>query len=202
MICPHCDSGSFALKYPLFETKNFRVVCDVHPLTEGHLLIIPKRHLSCVGEFNQELFTEFNNLYKKFSEFIKKEYGKISTFEHGKTGQTVFHSHVHLLPFVGKVQNIIQEGQLYLKKIYHLSSLREIYQKEKAYLFFSLDKDFWLVDIKLGKSRFFRDRFALALGRPERGNWKEMSRNTEVMLTVSEEINNLINRWQQYSQNR
>jgi hypothetical protein len=32
----------------------------------------------------------------------------------------------------------------------------------------------WVVDVNLAAPRFFRDRFAVALGKPEKGNWKQM----------------------------
>lgn len=193
--CPHCDPKSFGLKHTLFETKNFRVVCDAHPLMEGHILIIPKLHISCVGEFPKDLFNEFLELYSKFSNFLEKEYGKISAFEHGKIGQTVFHSHVHLLPYAGKPEDIIPEGLNRLTGIPSLSSLKDIYRKDKAYLFFSIGDNLWIVDIKLGKPRFFRDRFAKALGRSQRGNWKVMHKDTKITYEINKEIENLENRW-------
>ncbi|MCL5970911.1 MAG: HIT family protein [Patescibacteria group bacterium] len=193
--CPHCNPDSFALKHPLYETKNFWVVCDVNPLIEGHILIIPKLHLSCIGEYPENLFVEFLKLYTGFSTFLKKEYGKISTFEHGKIGQTVFHSHVHLLPYAGKLEDIIPEGLTYLTKISSLNSLKNIYRKDKAYLFFSIDDNLWSVDIKLGKPGFFRDRFAKALGSAQRGNWKKMYQSPKIAVAVNKEIENLENRW-------
>ena len=65
--CPHCNKDSPALKNLLKETENFRVVCDIHPLTEGHILIISKKHLSCVGDYPENIYQEFISLYKFFS---------------------------------------------------------------------------------------------------------------------------------------
>lgn len=164
--CPHCDPKSFALKYPLQETNNFWIVCDVHPLTKGHILIIPKKHLSCIGEFPQLIFDEFLQLYKKCSEFLFKTYGSISSFEHGKIGQTVFHSHVQMFPFNGSEGSIIPEGKSHISRIDSLEDLKTIYHKQGSYLFFSIGEKEWLVNIKIGKPGFFRDRFANALHQP------------------------------------
>jgi diadenosine tetraphosphate (Ap4A) HIT family hydrolase len=193
--CPHCDPNSFALKHPLEETKHFWVVCDVHPLVEGHILIIPKYHLSCVGEYDEGLFREFVELYQRFSNFIKTEYGSISTFEHGKVGQTVFHSHVHLLPFKGKPEEIVPEGKEKLIKIKNFGDLRTAYEKDGQYLFFSIQDKLWLVDLLLGKPKFFRVRFAKALASPERGNWKKMHFNKQIMAKANKEIKRLEGRW-------
>ena len=197
--CPHCDPKSFALKHPLITTDNFTVVCDVHPLIEGHILIIPKAHLSCVGEFSKPLFKEFLSLYQKTSKFLKNTYGSTSSFEHGKIGQTVFHSHVHLMPFKGETLDIIPEGQKHLTKITDLSALAKTYQQHQKYLFFSIDQQNWLVDLKLGEPRFFRDRFAKALKVPKRGNWKLMHQDQNLMKKAQQDIINLTNKWEKHA---
>lgn len=199
--CPHCDLGSFALKHPLEETSNFWVACDVHPLTEGHILIIPKQHLSCVGEFSEELFNEFVILYDKFTKFLKEQYGSVSTFEHGKIGQTVFHSHMHLLPYDGSLSSIIPEGEDRLTAIGDMFELKKIFSKEEQYLFFSIGDKLWTVDTGIAAPRFFRDRFAKALNKPERGNWKEMHNNRKTMFQVKKEISRLKKKWKVYCRN-
>src|SRR5690349_6416976 len=121
--CPHCDSSSQAFTFPLLETANFRVVCDVHPIVEGHVLIIPKKHVSCIGEYTEALLGEFLELYKKFSVFLTREYGNVSSFEHGVFGQTVFHSHVQMMPFGENPIQIVPEG---LDKIHAIESLFDL----------------------------------------------------------------------------
>ncbi len=172
--CPHCDLKSYAYRYLLEETKNFSVVCDAHPIIEGHILIIPKQHLSCIGEYPEDIYNEFIDLFKKVSEFLLKQYGSVSAFEHGKLGQTIFHSHIHFIPFKGKPTDIVPEGLNKLKKINNLSELKNIFKEQGGYLFFSIGNDKWIVDKSLAVPRFFRDRFAKALKKPERGNWKKM----------------------------
>lgn len=194
--CPHCNPNSFALKHPLFETRHFWVVCDDHPLVEGHILIIPKKHLSCVGAYPKNLFKEFVKLYNQCLDFVRNQYGSVASFEHGIIGQTVFHSHVHLFPYKGDELAIIPEGKDKLKRINNISQLRKIFTKDGQYLFFSIQNRLWVVDVSLGKPRFFRDRFAKALGRLERGDWKKMHQNKKIMAEVSQEIHNLKKRWQ------
>jgi len=198
--CPHCDSDSFASKYPLEESNNFRVVCDVHPLIEGHILIIPKKHLSCIGKYSESDYLEFLSLFTKYSDFIKKTYGSVSTFEHGKIGQTVFHSHVHLLPFNGSPTQIIPEGLNSLVSFSNLSHLKDAYLKEGKYLYFSIADQKWTVNTDLGSPGFFRDRFAKALKVPERGNWKDMDRNIDIMEKATTEIKKLQKKWKLYKQ--
>jgi diadenosine tetraphosphate (Ap4A) HIT family hydrolase len=196
--CPHCDPNSFALKYPLKETENFWIVCDVHPLTKGHLLIIPKKHFSCVGEFPENIYDEFIALYKSCKAFINSVYGCVSSFEHGKIGQTVFHSHIHIFPFEGQEKDIIPEEEKFLNKIISISKLKSAYQIQGGYLFFSIADKMWLVDVQIGKPRFFRDRFAGAMHHPERGNWKEMQNNEKLIKEADADIYDLLEKWKKY----
>lgn len=192
--CPHCEPDSFALKHPLLEAENFRIVCDVHPLSEGHILIIPREHISCVGAFSQELFKEFERLYKKVWSFLDKTYGNPAAFEHGVIGQTVFHSHVHILPFGGAIGEIIPESGV-LKPLKSLSVLRNIFKKDGQYLFLALERKMWRVDPAIGTPRFFRERFAKTLGVSERSGWRRMRKNSRLLRESEREIRRVKEKW-------
>ena len=193
--CCHCDLTSFAYDYKLKETENFTIVCDVHPLTEGHLLIIPKEHFPCIGSFPEQMRSEFEQLYRACSIFVDKYYGSCCSFEHGVIGQTVFHSHIHILPAKIISLQIIPEGEKYLKPLESISSLRSIYGEHGKYLFMSIRGVLQTVDTRLGVPRFFRDRFSSALGKPERGNWKEMRANSDLMKTAAQENSRCMTNW-------
>lgn len=193
--CPHCDITSRAFDFILKETKDFVIVHDANPLEEGHLLIIPRAHLSCIGEYPNALLDEFKRIYALFCDYLKNIYGSVGSFEHGITGQTVFHSHVHLLPFSGKPSDIVPEGESYLHAVSGVEDLPGIFQKEKKYLFFSIGDDNWTVDTSLGAPRFFRDRFAKALGVPERANWKITQTNPTIRATMLEDVERFKKKW-------
>lgn len=195
--CPHCHPASFGLVDILVESKNFYIFCDPHPLTEGHLLIIPKKHLSCIGEYSNKLMDEFIELDKLASNFLAENYGSVSSFEHGKFGQTVYHSHVHYLPFNGSPKDIIPEGGNKIYPFENIKELKDIFQKDGGYLYFSIGSKKWTVDKSLTASRFFRDRYAKALNHPKRGNWKAMHFNEEIMKVAQEEIKDTKIHWKQ-----
>ncbi len=192
--CPFDQNNHLAFTYLLEETEDFRVACDFNPLTEGHILIVPKKHISCVGEYPEDLFNKFLVVYEKVSRFIISNYGSVSTFEHGKIGQTVFHSHVHLMPFNGNPLDIIPEGENHLEKIPNIQKLRG----KTEYLFFSIEDNKFLVDPKLGIPRFFRERFAKALGVPERANWKAIQNDPIFRKKFNTENNRCKNLWLKY----
>lgn len=187
--CPFCDpQESWAFDRKLEEFTHFHLICDVHPLMEGHLLLIPKRHVSCIGEYSAEEWEEFLILYESIKKWVETQYGSVATFEHGRIGQTVFHSHIHFLPFACQPGQIIPEGSQHLHSLSSLQDLVPLFQKEAKYLFFSIGADMWTVDPLLGAPRFFRDRFAAALGCPEKGNWK-ITRANPTLVASDQEIN-------------
>ncbi len=198
--CPHCEEKSFVYDHALEHTENFRILCDVHPLCEGHLLIVPREHISCMGDCPPLLFGEFLNLYARCSRFLRSAYGNVSTFEHGKIGQTVFHAHTHLMPVIFDPVAIIPEGLAHLEPCDGVEELPLVFSRKGQYLFFSINDDAWLVDTALGAPRFFRDRFAAALGRPERGNWKTMREDAALMREASEEIAETKRKWSLWKQ--
>jgi len=194
--CPYCDPNSFALRRCLDETRHFRIVCDVHPIVKGHILIIPKAHYSCIGEYPQEAFEEFENIFSEVSGFVKETLGSVSSFEHGRSGQTIFHSHIHLFPFGGTDPlEVIPEGRKFFRNMTDFGELRKLLAKDKGYLYFSLGDKFYTVDISIGQPRFFRDRFAKILGNEKRGNWKMMVDDRALMETAEKEISELVGIW-------
>lgn len=194
--CPHCDGG-FGLKYVLYNDNNFWVVCDVHPITEGHILIIPKDHISCMGALSYELFNKYENLYRKVLNFLNSTYGDVVVFEHCIVGQTVFHAHTHLLPFNKSIEDIVNEKNL-LKPIDDLEEIRDVFSREGKYLFIAINDEKWLVDPKIGVPRFFRDRVSKALNVPDKGDWKRAEENSKLMSEFKKDVQELINKWSNY----
>ena len=191
--CPHCPGG-VCLKYPLFEDEYFWTGCDAHPLVEGHIEIIPKEHISCMGALDDESFARYKALYEKVLNFLDKTYGEAGVFEHGVTGQTVFHAHTHFLPFSKTVGEIVPEKES-LNTISKLDELQTEFGRKNKYLFFAVGSSKFLVDTKLGQPRFFRDRFAKSLDVEELGNWKKTETNPEMMKAFARDTQELKNRW-------
>ena len=166
----HPDQGTFKDSI-LGETENFLIAADAHPLTEGHILIVPKEHLPCVGTFSEELVDEFSEVLETVSGFMTRAYGKFAWFEHGVLGQTVFHAHVHVLPFEGGIKEIVPEGDDMISFLEDAAELSWLYEAEQGYLAVFMREQLHVIDASLAEPRFFRKRFADALGVPEREDW-------------------------------
>ncbi|MFH1425262.1 MAG: HIT domain-containing protein [archaeon] len=86
----------------LKETDNFIAIKDSHPITEGHTLIIPKKHFVTILDIPNTLGSEFLKLTKEIaSELMDRKLGDgfnllMNNLE--CAGQVVMHAHLHIVP--------------------------------------------------------------------------------------------------------
>ncbi|GAB6154566.1 HIT family protein [Desulfosporosinus burensis] len=86
----------------LVENELSQAFFDKYPVNEGHILIIPKRHLANLFEATSE---EAMSLWKLI-EVVKEELNKrfhpdgynIGLNIGAAAGQTIFHAHIHVIP--------------------------------------------------------------------------------------------------------
>lgn len=76
---------------------------DAYPVTEGHTLIIPKRHVADYFDLYQPEFNAIQELLRQRKEELQRADMTITGFNVGvnagqSAGQTVFHCHIHLIP--------------------------------------------------------------------------------------------------------
>ena len=98
--CPHCDLSSQAFRYPLEQTKDFYLVVDSHPIVEGHILIISKKH---IGELLDAEESLINHMFVIVRKMIRNH--TISGYRivnNGKGAAFVDHLHIHVMGHVDK----------------------------------------------------------------------------------------------------
>lgn len=88
-------------------TTTFR---DGFPISTGHTLIIPKRHVATFFDLTQEEQAAVNKAIQKSKKNLDNEFSpdgyNIGMNNGEAAGQTVFHLHVHLIPrYSGDVEN-------------------------------------------------------------------------------------------------
>ena len=76
---------------------------DGFPVTKGHTLVIPKRHVSDHFGLTDEELMACNQLLKELRSTILADDQLVEGFNIGMNagavaGQTIFHSHIHLIP--------------------------------------------------------------------------------------------------------
>jgi histidine triad (HIT) family protein len=81
----------------VYEDKNFLAFLDIQPVSDGHLLIIPKKHIVWMQDTNDETICEIFKLAKKLMLAIKKGIG-CDYVQLSIVGKDVPHFHIHLIP--------------------------------------------------------------------------------------------------------
>lgn len=78
-------------------------VKDKFPVTPGHLLIIPKRHVEDYFSMSERELRDTNILLRNLRDISQREDHTITGFNIGvncgvDAGQTIMHAHIHLIP--------------------------------------------------------------------------------------------------------
>ena len=122
--CPFCNSkiqGEIIAEY-----GSVYAVKDRYPVTEGHLLIIPKRHVGNFFQMSEEEKQHALILLQILKDQIERKDDTVIGFNIGMNcgiaaGQTIDHGHIHLIPRRkgdtldprGGVRGVIPEKQKY-----------------------------------------------------------------------------------------
>ncbi len=84
------------------ESSNLIAILDAKPKTEGHTLIIPKRHYVNILDFPNKLGLELVQMIKKVSSNLmdekKAEGFNVVMNNFSSAGQVVMHAHIHIIP--------------------------------------------------------------------------------------------------------
>ena len=83
---------------------------DGFPVSPGHALIIPRRHVASFFDLTEEERQDLLSLLDRVKGIVEERYHpdgyNIGVNVGAAAGQSVFHVHMHLIPrFVGDVQN-------------------------------------------------------------------------------------------------
>ena len=99
--CPFCNKLSI-----IAENKKWFSTYDKYPVSNGHILIISKRHYENYFDSNQSELSSFNDILFKVKQYLTEKYkpdGFNIGFNIGEVGgQTVFHAHIHVIPIYCK----------------------------------------------------------------------------------------------------
>ena len=83
-------------------TNNFFAIRDMHPKTNGHTLIIPKKHFVTLLDLPNNLGEELLKFTKEITlKLLEEKYGDGFNILMNKlepAGQLVKHAHIHILP--------------------------------------------------------------------------------------------------------
>ena len=97
--CPFCRVEE---KRIIFRNYHVVVFRDAFPVSKGHTLIIPTRHISSIFDADEELRGEIMKALDESKKILDREFKpdayNIGINDGALAGQTVNHLHVHLIP--------------------------------------------------------------------------------------------------------
>lgn len=97
--CPFCNLGNSRI---IQANTHVIAIYDGYPVSPGHCLIIPKRHIASFFEATREEQTAILDLLAEMRAVLQKENNpdgfNIGINDGSAAGQTVMHLHIHLIP--------------------------------------------------------------------------------------------------------
>ena len=86
--------------YTIYEDNIVKVFLDINPISNGHTLIIPKKHYENFFEMDEETLHYIFKIAKDISKLLKEKlnYDGITFTQNNGLGQDVKHFHLHLIP--------------------------------------------------------------------------------------------------------
>lgn len=87
----------------VYEDELCKVFLDIHPITPGHLLVVPKQHIVGLSDLPEDLGGHLFQVGQKMSATLRKspipcEGINFFLADGAVAFQTVFHVHLHVIP--------------------------------------------------------------------------------------------------------
>ena len=86
----------------VYEDEFFRVILDIAPAAKGHVIILPKQHMTNLFDLSKEIASRALCLASHIANGMKKALccDGVNLLQNNgaAAGQTVFHLHLHLIP--------------------------------------------------------------------------------------------------------
>ena len=110
----------------VYEDEIIKVIMNINPATNGHLLVIPKKHMENIFDLEEKVLTHSlkvvkETIYPQLKEKLHCE--GLTLAQNNELGQEIKHYHIHLIP---RYQNDNADFQ-YDKE--NLLDLEEVFQK-------------------------------------------------------------------------
>lgn len=125
MNCVFCNIVEGKIpSYTIFEDEIVKVMMDINPVSNGHLLIIPKKHFTNLTDIDMDTLMYIQKTAKEMFKLLKDKLNidGLTLCQNNEYGQEVKHYHLHLIPRY-KNDNV----RLYSNK--NKDDVEEVYKK-------------------------------------------------------------------------
>lgn len=130
MDCLFCKIANGEISsYKIYEDDMVLAFLDINPDSDGHTLIIPKKHYKDLDDIDDETLNYVNKIAKKLKKILEKKLNcnGMSLLQNNGTVQEIKHYHLHLKPYYNEKKSI----QMIKNSKYINKNIEEIYNKIK-----------------------------------------------------------------------
>ena len=101
--------------YTIYEDDIVKVFLDVKPDCNGHMLVIPKKHIMDLDTMDDETFSHMLNVSKDMKKLLesKLHIDGLTLIQNNGDIQEVKHFHIHLKPYYRVKQELIDITNIY-----------------------------------------------------------------------------------------
>lgn len=100
--------------YKIYEDKDYLAILDISQFTEGHTIVLPKKHIEFIWD-SRQIGKYFEVIQKIANHYRSLDYKYVDSMTFGRK---VPHAHVHLIPHNGEFND-------YKKAVKHLGNMQE-----------------------------------------------------------------------------
>ena len=103
--------------YTLYEDDIVKVFLDVNPDTNGHTLIVPKKHYTDLFDIDDNTLMHIMNTAKKINQLLsdKLHTDGLTLVQNNGLKQEVKHFHLHLKPQYKNEEKLLSVEEIYKK---------------------------------------------------------------------------------------
>lgn len=125
MDCIFCKIVKGELpSYTVYEDDIVKVFLNINPSSDGHLLVIPKKHYVNIEDIDLDTLNHINIVIKKMYKLLKEKLNVdgLTIAQNNEYGQEIKHYHVHLTPryINDNIDHIYKGDKKDIKEIYEI----------------------------------------------------------------------------------
>lgn len=118
MNCIFCDIIDKKISsYTIYEDDIVKCFLDVNPESNGHTLIVPKKHYVDLSDIDEETLSHILKIAKKIKKLLEEKLNinGLTLIQNNGLVEEVKHFHLHLKPYYYPEQPIINIEDIYNK---------------------------------------------------------------------------------------
>lgn len=118
MDCLFCKIiGGDIPSYTIFEDELVKVFLDINPNTNGHSLIIPKKHFTDIDDINNDTLIHIMDVARYVKKLLinKLNCDGVQLIQNNGDCQEVKHYHLHVQPYYSNKQELLDVVDVYNK---------------------------------------------------------------------------------------